>query len=464
MFGYLEFISLVTFCLMHLKLTFMNIIVRIYSFLLFGAFLVVFAPFSMAQDSQQGLELKCSIIVEAIVKLRNPIFNTPTVWNAFYGQDGMEKISDVISGDEGSFIIAGSYSKDKEDMSYKPFLAKIDARGRVIWESRQDIKQKSGTHKTIKALSKNKDGYVVLGNVANSSDKNLGFYIGVYGDDGKLIREIPIYEKGYSLKALGFAPSKSGKSYIVSAVKGNGDQKEVALYKITLTGKKLWSRQYRVGGNIAFNHIELAFDGNYTLVGEIQQEGGRMAGWVARIDDSGALLWQQSYPRGRFASLMDVHTNKDNTIIASGVAKGIGEKSDSAWLMKLASDGSVIWQRYYQGKMHYSAPSLIAYNDGRISVLLNGSKVKSNDRGHVRILNISPRGELLDGSSFTDGQSAQAYTLKLAGNGDRIVAGFSQISAPDDIGNKELPPYVFDGWIFAATSLKPYIDVCTKDF
>lgn len=445
----------------------MNIIVRIYIFLLFLPFIMggvkpVIAQDDLYQDDGAPIS-ECDVIKEAIVKLRSPVFNTPTVWNAFYGQNGMEQISGVVPGDEESFIIAGNYTKDKDDQVYKPFLTKIDNRGRVIWEKRQAVR----TYKTVNELSKTKNGYAVIGDI-KSLQKTDGFYLGFYTKDGARIREIPVYEAGASLRALSFAPSKSGKSYIISAVKEAGGKKEAVLYKITLTGKKLWRRQYSPGLTTLFRHIHLADDGNYTMVGEIELEDKRLAGWAARIDDNGALLWQQPYPRGREATFTNAHTNADNSIIVSGQVKGIEKKENAGWVMKLTDDGEVIWQRYYHGKTHYNAPDMIVYDDGRVSVLLDGMKIRDRDRGHVRLLTLSPRGNVIDTTNFTDGQNAQGYALTLGHDNERVVVGHSQIVMPDDvrIGEKMKPmePYVYDGWIFAATPLDAYTDVCAKEF
>ena len=268
-----------------------------------------FAP-AQAQD--------CSVLPETLVTLKPPLFNTPSVWNGFYGQDGMEQISDFALGEDGTFIIVGSYTKDKSDDMYKPFIAKIDARGRALWEKRQDTNK----DKTIDVILKREDGYAILGNIRRKSGN--GFYMAFYNESGQRLREYPVFEKGASLKSLSFAPSKTGKSYVISVARtqlGREDAKAV-LYKITTDGRKLWKRQYSPGSATQFNHVELAGDGHYTLAGSVEQTNGQMAGWITRVDDKGALIWQKPYLRGRNASINQADTQKNVSIVTAGYVKG----------------------------------------------------------------------------------------------------------------------------------------------
>ena len=185
---------------------------------------------------------ECETIKEQIVKLKRPLLGTPATWNAFYGQEGMDQIADVVPADDGTFVVVGSYTKDKNDSVYKPFMAKLDGRGRIVWERRADTTR----HKTFQALHKGAAGYAAIGDI-NDARKGRGFYLGIYSDTGERLREIPVFEAGYDLNALSFAPSQTGKSYIIAASRAAKGQKEAVLYKITLTGRTLWRRQFSPG-------------------------------------------------------------------------------------------------------------------------------------------------------------------------------------------------------------------------
>ena len=437
----------------------------IHVLMLFVSFFLVELNVSHAQD--------CEISQEEIVTLKPPVFSTPTVWNAFYGEDGLEQFSDLALGAEDTYVMIGSYTQNEEDNVYKPFITKLDNRGRIIWEN----KEKVGFSKTAKKIHKRKSGYAVIGDIKSSKGSD-GFYLAFYSEDGKRIKQFPVFEAGYKLNIHDFAPSKTEKSYILSVTrqavqKADADEDEVpktevVLYKITTEGKRLWRRQYSPGLSTALYSIDLAEDGNYTLGGEIEIENRRMAGWLVRVDEDGALMWQRPYPRGAMATIRDAYTHEDLSITIAGQVRGIGEREKSGWAMNVSLDGTTVWQRYYTGDYDYNAPSIIGYKDGRVSVLLDAKSKGFNEeiiiRSHANLLTISPRGYLMNLESYTDGQNTNANMMVSGHYGERMVVGVAQIAMPDDMNPNNPFPYIFDGWIFAATGLDPYVDPCETFF
>ena len=428
----------------------------------------VFAKRAAAQDIQQ--DIRCAIVSEEIISLKAPDFETPTIWSAFYGEEGMERIADItpshsVDEDDKSLIVIGTYTKDQDDQIEKAFITKLDSRGRPVWENKEETTFNKRPQRILKADS----GYAVLGDIENDKGAQGG-YLAFYTKDGKRAAQYPILENGFALSVHDFAPSQTGKSYVIttsrSAISDRGEDKktEGVLYKITTEGKRLWRRQYSPGLSTALYDIGLAPDGNYTLVGEIEQDNGRKAGWVVRVDGNGALMWQRPYPRGALARMMDSVTHDDLSISITGQVRGLREKNKSAWIMTLRSDGTVQWQRYYQGRHNFSAPSMIGHQDGRLSVLLNGEVAdrsnRSFDRGYAGLLTFSPRGYLMNLESFTDGQNAQALRVKSGHIEERLVVGYAQSMMPDGMDANKLSSYVFDGWIFAATALDPFDDPC----
>lgn len=439
--------------------------------ILFACVGVIYAPTATAQEMERAEDIRCATVAEEIITLKDPDFNTATIWSALYGEEGMERIADIIPShgvdeDDKSFVIVGAYTKDQDDQIEKPFITKLDNRGRPVWENKEETNFNKRPHRVLKTAT----GYVVLGDIENDKGAQGG-YLAFYTKDGKRAKQYPILEKGYALKVHDLAPSKTGKSYIITASRSGIDaadaeskKTEVVLYKITTEGKRLWRRQYSPGLSTALYNIQLAPDGNYTLTGEIEQANGRKAGWVMRVDDNGALMWQQPYPRGAMARLLDAHTHDDLSISVVGQVRGLREKNKSAWIMKLSANGDVLWQRYYQGRHHFNAPSMIGHDDGRLSVLMDGVVAdrsnRSFDRGHVNLLTFSPRGYLMNLESFTDGQNAQGLMLKSGHIEERLIVGHAQSVMPDDMDAGKLSSYVFDGWVFAATALDPYDDPC----
>lgn len=427
----------------------------------------VFQPFK-AQAQQ------CEVVPEEIVTLREPVYHTPMVWSATYGGEGLDQIVDSVlahrkAEEEKGIVIAGNYTSGAEGKILNPFITRLDDRGQVVWETRE----KSSTMKTVTRLLKTTKGYAVLGDI-KSSKKGNGFYIARYSKAGKKLSQRPVYAPSGPLIGKGFVETKDKKAFLIAAElreKKNKGNRIPILFRINKDGTFVWQRKYSPGLNTVFNNIQMLSDGRYMITGEMEQEDGRMAAWLMSVDEAGAIGWQRQYPRGSDSKLDYVQLLEDQTMIVSGTVKPLTGTKKSAWVMKLGSSGTPLWQRYYTGKYRYETKGVIAEEDGRFSVLLNGfpdgrirKKGEKRSRSHTRLLTLSPRGYLLNVESYTDGQQAQGAKLIEGYDGQRLVSGTIQTTLPDGVSADKLPPAIFDGWIFSATALNSYQDPCIKSY
>lgn len=411
-------------------------------------------------------EAECLAMTAEVTGLREPQFGGLNVWDMVYEQDGMDVFADMVPLDNNLMVAAGVYTKDKDDTVYHPLLVKFDERLKKVWEVREDGK----TLKTIHRLIKTKEGFTVLGDIADSSRGN-GFYIGSYDENGKVRGEAaPVFEKGGDLDAKAFVPASDGTGYIIAAQyidSKNTERQYGILYKISKAGKILWKRSYRPGQSTVFNTVKTALDGSYIVTGQILLNDQASGGWLLRVDESGAIKWQRTYPRGQAATFLSVAQTKGGDFILTGKARSTDPsiKNLAAWVMKTDSAGNPLWQRYFKGPYMYEASDVIVYEDGRASVLINGQGLDADHRSHVRIATLSPQGSMQSLEDFTEGQNASAGRLVPGLNGERIIAGYAQTSFGDkQEGNEaaDAPEYTYDGWLLAARALDTFDDPCAS--
>lgn len=400
----------------------------------------------------------CDIVGEEIVRLRPPAFENYTQWDEIHGQDGMEQFSDLTVLVDGSVVAAGSYTKDEEDPVYKPYLVHMTAKGEVLWETREE----ETAFKTINRIIPYKTGYLVLGDL-NRGGKGNGIYIAQYNDKGKRLTQWPIYEGKGNLDGKALMVSEDGKALLIAAqLNPQGDFKEQygVVYKYTLGGKRLWRHGYSPGASSVFNNIQKADGVGYILSGGLQIQDGRMAGWLIRVDDNGAIMWQRSYARGDYAEFLSAASTPDGGLLLGGKAKPIGSKRSSAWVIKVDSSGQDVWQRYYAGAFNYMASDVMAYDDGRAQVLVDAVQHKLVDRAHIRLMTFSPRGYLMNVEEFSDGQGAHAFRLAKGPKGERAMSGWVQTKYADVASVEEIPVSTYDSWLVVAPPLDPYDDPC----
>ncbi len=422
---------------------------------------------------------QCEVIPEQIETLRAPVYKTPMVWSAAYGEDGLDQLTGLVlphkmADDEaGGVIVAGNFTRDEDDKVLHPFLARLDKRGKVVWDKRRDTTKM----KTVNRLIRTQKGYAVLGDVKDSKKGN-GFYIETYNKAGERLKQRIIFASGGNVIGKGFVETSDGRGFIIAAefvARKDDEKRDALLYKIAKDGTLVWRRKYSPGLKTVFNDIQMLPDGRYMLIGEIEQEDGRMAGWLMSVDNGGSIGWQRQYPRGSGSSFSSFQKMKDQSMIVVGTVKPSGGTKKSGWVMRLNTTGTPLWQRYYTGSEYrYDGKDVIAEKDGRFSVLLDaypirrfkkrGAKPAVRPRGHVRLLTLSPRGYLLGVENYTDGQHAHGAQLVRGAADERLVIGSMQGTLPDGMDPNNVATSVFDGWVFAATALDPYFDPCMSGY
>jgi hypothetical protein len=232
-----------------------------------------------------------------------------------------------------------------------------------------------------------------------------------------------------------------------------------------------------------------------------------MAGWLLKLNEDGTIIWQNTYPRGQLAVFRSGFTKKmpydSDHYIVTGQIMPYGADAGAAWVLEVDSLGATIWQRYFRAPgFDLDGRGVQAYGDGRISVLVN-AKQKGEGAAtpdHIRLLTLSPRGELSGDEAYLEGHRAEARQLIPGWNGERVVTAFIEVESlagkenkvelitealerqqreaamaesskgygppeptPDQIATiaQSLPKETRnEGWVFVATGLDPYTDPC----
>lgn len=395
--------------------------------------------------------------------MRAPIFEAAAnVWDIVEGGEGMEVYSDVIPLPENNFIAAGTFTKDKKDNVYHPLIVRFDDMFKKVWESRDTY----GAYKTVQRIVPVKDGLAVLGNVRDGS-KGGGIYLGFYDDNGKFLKDTQVFERGGKLDGKAMVLSADGSGFLVAAQyidNKNARSQYGMIYKFSPSGEQLWKRSYKPGRSSVFQNIQTTLKGDYLVTGQLVTDDNKSSGWVVRIDGKGIIIWQQIYPRGLAASLYSAQETKDGQLILSGQIRPLSGVKDglAAWVMKTDATGRLQWQRYFRSVNYdFKASDTIVYEDGRSSVLVNGTGLAPEFTAHARLLTFSPLGQLQSLEEFTNGQNALANRMVSGLSAERIIAGYSQTSFGENQEPDEpAPVYTLDGWLLAAVPLELYEDPC----
>ncbi len=296
----------------------------------------------------------------------------------------------VIATADGGYAVLGHTQSadgdvtDKTDTSFDYWLLKYTAEGTLQWSKRYGG---SGDDRGNDIVETTDGGYAIL---------------------------------GYSTSADGDASQNAGAQ-------------DYWIVKVSAVGELQWERSYGFSGRDEALSLIQTSDQGFLVVGELdvtasQGEGitlqrQRHAGgnyWALKLDSSGMLEWSNFFG-GTFtdSAFEVVATNDDGYLIIGSSDSNDVDISDNKgsydfWVVKIAAEGSLLWQKSYGGSEIDQARAAVATGNGNYLIVgdtrSSDQDISLNNGGaDVWLLNIDNEGNILwertfGGSAFDVGR------------------------------------------------------------
>jgi len=299
-------------------------------------------------------------------------------WDKVLGGSGDEEPASIRQTTDGGYIISGySTSSQNGDVtginhgSYDVWIVKLDATGNITWNKLMGSVNSEGAQK---------------GAIIQTAD---GGYIAV--------------TNSISLSTTG-NPTPGGD--ITGDYRGGYD---AWIVKLDADGNKTWDRLF--GGDLTdiLTSVEQLADGTYIFAGQSNSHGQtgditsgfNMLGmnpkpdaFMVRLDANGNKLWDKRYGSYGFDVAADIHGTADGGFIVAcsvyaadvfgsgdvtGPLHGSGLGDGDAWVIKLDSDGNLIWNKLLGGSGYESSSSVQQTSDGGYTMLGNSNSSQNAD-------------------------------------------------------------------------------------
>lgn len=202
--------------------------------------------------------------------------------------------------------------------------------------------------------------------------------------------------------------------------------------------------------------IHASADGGYVAAGNSLSYNGDVTGnhgggdiWLVKVDDAGALSWQNTLGGSGQDECWDVMQNSDGDILIAG--RTLSSNADVSnnhglgdmWVVKLDPLGTIIWENALGGPLHEGARSIQQTNDGgyivggwSASTIGPGSDVTFNHGlNDVWVVKLDALGELEWERSLGGSQYDDAFDVKQTADGGYIVAGLTKSNDGDASGH-----------------------------
>jgi hypothetical protein len=290
----------------------------------------------------------------------------------------------VVKTPDGGYAVLGyTQSMDldvfnKTNNSYDYWLIKFDAFGNQEW---QKVYGGSDDDRGREIIVTNDGGYAIIGS-SKSQDGDVSsnsgfndFWVLKISNSGNLIWEKSF---GYSGSDNGFSIIQThDNGYLISGViditssDGQGNNRlslnrhaggDYWVIKINSVGILQWSRYF--GGTFTDTSYALSETqtGNFIIVGssdsddiDINNNKGTYDFWVLKISSSGELIWEKSFGGSEIDEARDITITENGDFLIVGDSRSVdtdvlyNNGAADIWIIKINSDGELIWERTYGG-------------------------------------------------------------------------------------------------------------------
>lgn len=183
---------------------------------------------------------------------------------------------------------------------------------------------------------------------------------------------------------------------------------------------------------------------------QISSNNGKGDGWLIRTDNTGNLIWEMNYGGAYQDEIKKIIQANDGGYLIAGYRSGIAtgnatqEITSDFWVAKITETGTLVWERSFGGLRSESIIDMVATNDGYL--LLGNSDSPEfapiGYRGQIDpvLLKINNDGQQSWIRRWGGDQNDFATALHLLNNGRIVVSGYADSKYNNHHG-------ALDGWL-----------------
>jgi uncharacterized delta-60 repeat protein len=320
---------------------------------------------------------------------------TETTWGGA-GSDVAEAVATSADGSSYVVGITDSFAVDQFGTpSARIFVVKFAADGSLTWQRIWNGTTVRGLGRPDVAVSSDGSVYVTGVTAENGNDAVLLKF-----DASGTLQWERAWGGAASDESLAVATAPDGSAYIAGTATSFGPSSAgLFVVKFDSAGNLLWQR---ISDGAAGNAVAVAPDGNVYAAGTTPRADqiGNFDILVLKITSDGSLVWQRSYaagevvdPRGRMA------TAPDGSIVLAGAIQTAkaGLVDIAALIVKLSQDGSLLFDKQFAGRNGETAEGVaVAPDDGTIYVAGTTTSFGAGSQDAF-VLHLQPTGrKLLD--------------------------------------------------------------------
>lgn len=326
-----------------------------------------------------------------ILLTANCLAQAPVIeWQKNYGGTGADISANFVKTTDGGYIFTGNtFSNNGEITSNHgasdTWVIKTDVDGVIQWQ-----KTYGGSNNDLaNTIRQTSDGGYVLAGLSNSTDGDVS--VGRDNNDFWVLKidanGVKQWDKSFGGTSNDFAYDiiqTTDGGYLVSGSSDsinfnssdNHGEYDALVVRLNASGNLVWQKSYGGSSYDWGGTILPTPDGNYILClgtasvnGNITSNHGAYDGWIVKIDSNGTIIWQKTYGGTSTDSLIRGLNTPDGGFIFMGTTGSVNgditsnHGLDDVWIVKTDALGAISWQRTYGGSDVDNARNIVASAD-----------------------------------------------------------------------------------------------------
>lgn len=397
------------------------------------------APFARSRLEDIQFTAAATITSSRMEQTAQP---TPTArsWEKTFGGQDRDQAQAITTTPDGKLIVVGqTYSNTLK--STDTWILKLDKDGRELW-----LKAFGGPkNEELSAVAALPDGGIVV--AGQTSSKSVGqsdAWVLRLDANGKLI-----WEKTFGGVEYDYASSVAlmpNGNLVIAGVNNSKGVSSLGFWVFTLNadGQLLWEKIFVDKARIGDPSIAVMPDSNLVLAGSTEENFADKNARILKLDKHGELLWSRTFEgepdHSERISSLAVMPDGGLAMAGSSGVEGSCCYND-IWVLRLDSDGRLLWQQIFDGRAAADAKAVVALSNGGLAVAGYLYVQRTNSYDAV-ILSFNPDGQLLWDETFGGREEDLASGMVLISDGGFIIAG---TTASKGAGQQ-------DAWVFRLSS------------
>jgi uncharacterized delta-60 repeat protein len=334
-------------------------------------------------------------------------------WAKTYGSAESDYAYSVEQTSDDGYVVAG-YTDFSGGGNTDLWVLKLNSNGTVAWQKRYDV----AGYDYARSIQQTIDGgYIVAGYTSGD------LWVLKLDSDGAVS-----WEKRYGGADYEWANSIQqtidGGYIVAGVIYSSFPYYDCWVLKLTGDGAVTWEKRFGGASNDdQANSVQQTTDGGYILAGWTKSYGtGNYDVWVIKLDADGGITWQWTYGGTDYDTVSSIQQTSDDGYIVAGFTKSSGEVNGDFWVLKLNDDGTISWQKSYGGPEYDCARLIQQTSDGGYIV---AGLAESFGAGYADlwVLKLDSNGEVVWQKVYGGTSDDEVYSIHETSDGKYIVAG-----------------------------------------